>query len=251
MKIANSPGDKAGGVPVGAIGKADAVTAEIRDVMDDYTSVRREVRSWAFWLIGLGVIHLVAAGFLNAPWGILLIIAGLGSFYFKEAAMLIPYGVILLWAAISNLLGGGAWAIFALVQIYFAIRVFRQTSRLSKAEARYRELYTEGLIEEAPPPIRAAGTFPWLGMTLSVIGLGIFLGMVFRFASGIFADETSGSAVLEEWAYSGAINLGVLGFALSLSALVSGHKNRAMSTIGIIVGAVILIMFVATFLLGS
>jgi hypothetical protein len=165
--------------------------------------------------------------------------------------MLIPYGVILLWAAVSNLLGGGGWAIFAFVQIYFAIRVFRQTSRFLKAEAKYREFYSSGRLEESPAPARAAGTFPWLGMTLSVIGLGVFLGMIVRLATGTFVDETSDYALLEEWAFSGGINLGVLGFALSLSGLVSGNRNRAMCTIGIIAGAIVLMMFVATFILGS
>ena len=66
----------------------------------------KEIRSWSYWLLGLGALHLVASGFLDAPWGILLLAVGLVSFVFQEAAMFVIYGVTLAWAATSNVTGG-------------------------------------------------------------------------------------------------------------------------------------------------
>ncbi|MDI7274626.1 MAG: hypothetical protein QME94_01470, partial [Anaerolineae bacterium] len=59
----------------------------------------REIRSWGFWLLGLGALHLVLSGFLSAPWGILLGVVGLASFIFHDSAMFVVYGTTLVWAA--------------------------------------------------------------------------------------------------------------------------------------------------------
>ena len=63
-------------------------------------------RSWGRWLIVMGVIQLVASQFLDPGWGVLLMLVGVASFYFRSLAMLAVYGVIMAWAAISNAFGG-------------------------------------------------------------------------------------------------------------------------------------------------
>jgi hypothetical protein len=82
-------------------------------VKNNYAAMLKEIRSWGFWSLGLGAVHLVTSGFLSAPWGVLLIIVGLASFYFRTASMFIIYAVTLAWAALSNLLGlDFAWIFF-------------------------------------------------------------------------------------------------------------------------------------------
>ena len=135
----------------------------------------RETRSWGLSLLGLGAVHLVASGFLSAPWGILLLAVGLASFYFREAPMFIVYGVTLAWAAISNLLGGEiGWIIFALFQFFLAFQVFRKFFHFRQAQTEYATLR----VQEAPHspliPARAVRAFPWAGCvlgTLSLVGL--------------------------------------------------------------------------------
>ena len=39
----------------------------------------KENRSWGLWLLIMGVIHVATTGFLSAPWGIILILVGLGN----------------------------------------------------------------------------------------------------------------------------------------------------------------------------
>jgi hypothetical protein len=95
----------------------------------------RELHSWGLWQTGLGVVHLVGGGFLNAPWGVLLIVVGLASFSFRSAAMFIVYPTTLVWAAFSNMTGGSTgWVGFGLIQLYFAFRTVRAFSGFLRAE---------------------------------------------------------------------------------------------------------------------
>ena len=83
-----------------------------------YEAMRKDVRSWGIWSLGLGGLHVVASGFLSAGWGILLVIVGGGSFLFQDAAMYVIYATTLAWAAISNLMGGaGSWIAQSIVQV--------------------------------------------------------------------------------------------------------------------------------------
>ncbi|MBN1373014.1 MAG: hypothetical protein JW987_13840 [Anaerolineaceae bacterium] len=97
-------------------------------------AMRRDIRSWGSWMIVMGIISFVSAGFLDSAWGILLVVVGLGSLIFRTPALYIVYGVTLVWAAVNNALGSsGTWAVFALVQLVMAVQTFGQFRKFNQA----------------------------------------------------------------------------------------------------------------------
>jgi hypothetical protein len=198
-----------------------------------YAVMQREIRSWGWWSLALGAIHLVASGFLSAPWGILLLIVGLASFYFHEAAMFVVYGVTLTWAAVSNMLGGqAAWIAGGLFQIYLAFRVFRQFFRFRQAQKDYVNLVVEGSLVSPPMPDRAVRAFPWIGGLMGIVSVAGFAAV---FVSAIIVTGLSGGlpdyfSFLEGL----AVNVGVLGLAVSLASLLSSYRYRLLAVLGII-----------------
>lgn len=216
-----------------------------------YALMLREIRSWGFWLLGLGALNMLASGFLSAPYGILLLIVGIASFYFREAAMFVIYGVTLVWAAISNILGGDAsWILFALVQLVMAFQVFRQFNRFRRSQADYGALSTIGASGTSLVPERAGRVFPWAGCLIVALSLG---SLVAIFVVSIiligFMEATVPSAFLG-FMIALAVNLGVLGLAISLAAFLSGYRYKLLAALGIVGGILELLAWVALVLLG-
>ncbi len=215
--------------------QVDTITEEtttINAAVVARAAMLREIRSWGWWSLGLGTLHLIISGFLSAPWGILLLIVGGASFLFRESAMLVVYGVTLAWAAISNILGGQAtWIIAGLFQIYLAFRVFRQFFRFRRAQEDYDNLINEGIVESRPSAKRTATIFPWAGGLLGILSLG---GLITLFASTLVLVAL-GAQIPNPFGFLGSltINLGVLGFAVALSALLSGYRYKPVATIGL------------------
>jgi len=220
-------------------------------ILNDHAAMLKEIRSWGLWSLGLGAMHLVTAGFLSAPWGILLLLVGLGSFYFRSASMFIIYAVTLAWAALSNLTSFQVgWAAFALLQLFLAYRVFQQYRRFHSVEGEIQRLVAAEPDQGVPLPGRAARFFPWLGSLLSCSSL---LGFVVFFASHIIiaalgSDPTNAPAWME---FSGNLlmNLGVLGFAAALASLLSRYQPKAISILGLVAGGIMLLIQVALYFL--
>ncbi|HEX6269639.1 MAG TPA: hypothetical protein VFZ43_05360 [Anaerolineales bacterium] len=229
----------------------DAAPVQGQSVTTDHEVLLKEIRSWGFWSLGLGVLHLIGSGILSAPWGLLLIVVGLASFYFRTASMFIVYGVTMSWAALSNLLGGaGGWNIFALLQVYFAWRLFQQFRRFRKVEEELLGTAPDETETPAFPAERTARLFPWLGLFLggwSLLGLlGVWAAIV------ISAGVSQGTANIE---FLGlleglVVDFGVLGFALALASLLSGYRPKIVAIIGLTAGLLtILLEFGLYFLL--
>jgi hypothetical protein len=146
-----------------------------------HEAMLKEIRTWAFWLIGIGVLSLVASTLLDASWGILLIVVGLVSFLFKDAAMFVVYGVTVAWAAVSNAIGGiGAqqwvWVIFSVIQVYITVRVFISYARFRRVQANWVAMVSDGS-GTSPVQDRANRVFPPAGCALSALALlGMQLG---------------------------------------------------------------------------
>lgn len=213
-----------------------------------HAAMLAEIRSWAFWSLGLGALHLITSGFLSAPWGILLVIVGLGSFFFQSASMFIIYAITLAWAGLSNVLSlETGWIFFGLYQFYLAFRVFQKFRLFHNMEKEASEL----TVIDSAPKERADQFFPWLG---SFFGCSSIVGFVLLILAAIFiAVGSNGTATPPD--YFGFIeglivNFGVLGASIGLASLLSKYKLKALAWIGLIAGVVtVLLEYAIIFLL--
>lgn len=204
-----------------------------------HEALLRYVRSWALGLIVVGAIHLVANGFLSGSWGILLIIVGLASFYFRDAAMLVVYAVTLSWAGVANLTSGQvAWVGFALIQFLLAFQVVRRYRGFRKTEAAYQT----AAAPSGGVPVRAARVFPWAGCVLGSLAP---IGFVAALGVAIYITARYDVQPLPNWVglmENGALSLGILGFALGLASLLSGYRPKWAAILGIVAAALVLII---------
>ncbi|MEX2016974.1 MAG: hypothetical protein WD876_00690, partial [Candidatus Pacearchaeota archaeon] len=66
-------------------------------------NLEREIKSLSFWLIIIGVIHILAAGFLSFYWGFVLIGFGIFSLIYKKPVVFLIFGILIIIAGLSNL----------------------------------------------------------------------------------------------------------------------------------------------------
>jgi len=211
------------------------------ELQASHTAMLKEIRSWGLWSLGLGVIHIFSSGFLNSGWGILLIIVGIFSFYYRTAPMFMVYTVALSWAAVSNLISlNTEWVVLALFQIYLAFRTFKDFQRFRKSE----DELTQADSDISMACQRARKSFPWIG---SLLGCSSVIGLVILFFLTLYLGSTYGWESTPPFYYNLAQGLietfGVLGFAVSLAALVSRHTPRALPIIGLIASVLFMIVW--------
>jgi len=202
----------------------------------------KEIRSWGLWSLGLGIVHLISSGFLSSSWGVLLLIVGLSSFYFRTASIFVVYAVTLSWAALSNLLSFNTeWIIFSAIQGYLAFRTFQDYQRFKKTEDEIKFHFNE----IAKNQQKAAKSFPWIG---SVLGCSSIIGIVFLFLLSIFLAAINGLGSETPAYYTIAVGIAetfaVLGFAVSLSSFLSKHTPKALSIVGMFSGGVFMILWI-------
>ena len=201
----------------------------------------KEIRSWALWSVGLGAVHLLQTGFLDSAWGILLIVVGLASYYYRTSPMFIVYTVTLAWAALSNLVSlNPAWMIFAVIQVYLAFRTFKDFRRFSKIEGEFIQLAEENGIGSR----RAQLSFPWIG---ALMGLASAFGCILYWVLTFVLVATSGANSEPPAYYILLIRLveiiSVMGFSVSLASLLSKHTPKALPIIGIVSGGGMILLF--------
>lgn len=198
------------------------------------STIMKEVRSWAITLLVLGIISIFASGFLSAPWGVLLIIVGLASFYFRSSASMVVYGVTLAWAGVSNLTSRqGFWIGFAILQGFLVFRVFQKFTAFRRAEANFteQEAASYGLI-----PQRSASIFPW---TAGILGVSSLLGLIGIFGAAVAFVVIAKSQIIPSsmiFLEGLIVNFGVLGLAIGLASLLSKHPRKGVAITGIATG---------------
>ena len=210
----------------------------------EYAKMKKDIRSWGFWLVGIGLVSMVLSFLLDPSWGLMLMVVGFSSFYFCESAMFVVYGSILAWASLSNLMAGPLWAVFAVFQAILAFKVFRQFGKWKKVEKTYRYHHKMGRISKPPTPERGARVFPWLSAGASVLSIGTLLGVVGGMAVSPAVEEDLSVMTGLDWAAIFAVNLGVLGLALGLASLISGYRQKAPSVAGVVIGGIVILMTV-------
>jgi len=197
-------------------------------------TILKEIRSWATTLLFLGIISIFASGFLSAPWGVLLIIVGIASFYFRSSAIMVVYSVTLAWAGISNILSGsGLWIGIAIFQWVLVYQVFQKFLSFRNAEVKFdeQEVNSSGLT-----PHRAAVIFPWAAGVLGVFSLVGLIGVFVWAIVFIIVTNNQSASPLIVFIESLLVNFGVLGFGVGLASILSKHPKRVVSIIGMVAG---------------
>lgn len=220
---------------------AGALVAQVHQVM------LKDIRSWGWWQLGFGVLNFVMSGLSGAGWGLLLIIVGAGSFVFKDAAMYVVYAVTLGWAGISNLIAGDAsWSVFALFQFFMVYRVLQSYFRFRNNQTNYQQwMRASGA---SPQSIDlAARVFPWLGGGLGGFALtGVIATAVSLFA--IIMTGMSGVPVWFDFLVQFVVSVGVLGLAVSLSAVLSRHRYKGIAIFGLCCSGLVLLIWLVVIL---
>lgn len=210
----------------------------------------RDIRSWGWALVVLGAIHLFTSGFLNSAWGILLVVVGLASFYFKDAAIFVVYSVTLAWAAISNLISfSSGWMAFAVIQVILAVQTFRRFQI-------YRDAQSNLAIDENNPvefsstptePSQSQILFPVISLILGIAGLGGIVGLnAIALIAGVIGLDVP-QAVF--FSIDLSLDLGILGLAIGLAAILSDFPKRGQAIVGSIAGGLAMGLQLGLFLL--
>jgi hypothetical protein len=234
--------------PDGAQNDEDAdgepIDPRVEAIKQAYARMLKDIRLWGQMLLLFAVLNLVGASVFNAPYGVMLLIVALASFYFRQASMYIVYAVTLAWAAVSNLLSSsGLWMGFGLIQLYMAWSVFRAYQHYGSIETAYRDLAGQGVIEDPPTPQHAAGIFPTAGCLISALALLGVVALILVIFSAIIL-ETS----VPEFVNFGAglvVNVAVLGLAAGLAALAARYQSRVLAALGVAASLLVLIMWLA------
>lgn len=207
--------------------------------------LRHELRLWGMVVLILGLLHLLSAGLLNAPWGVTLILLGLVSFFITAPSLFIVYAITLIWAALTNGIGG--WraieqvrpilTVLSLFQVVLALQVFRRFTLYRKA-AGDQVLNAPGL------PALSAG-----------LGLFSLLAYLALFALVFTQPVRSGgpaSPALLIFLESVFANLGVLAAAAGLAGLLGRRpaSPKGLTALGLVSGALVAIFETILILLG-
>lgn len=228
-----------------------AEAAQVAAVAGTYSAMLREIRSWGFWMLGLGALHVFISGLFSASWGILLIVVGLASFYFRDAAMFVVYAVTLAWAGLSNLLSAaGGWQVFALFQFFLVYAVIQQFRRFRRAQIEQALRLQVEHQDQADPPDRGVRVFPWAGLVLGSFSLTalvlVLLGVFILMATAMHTPLPGWLSFIEGLSTDGA----VLGFAVSLGALLSGCQRKGVAVAGCVLSAMTLLIELGLAIIG-
>jgi hypothetical protein len=83
--------------------------------------MRKDLQGWGFGLIIVGIASLIFHNFLDPVWGVIIIIIGIITLAVQSRGMYIVIGISLIIVGLLNMLGGGGWFAFGIVQIVIGI----------------------------------------------------------------------------------------------------------------------------------
>ena len=83
-------------------------------------AMEKDIRNWGIWLIVLGVVHFIAAGYLDPVWGGIIIIIGILNLCIRRRGMFIVNGAALILVGIMNISGSllegfGGWTVLGVL----------------------------------------------------------------------------------------------------------------------------------------
>jgi len=81
-------------------------------------------------LIGLGILHIILSEFLDAYWGVLIIVIGVIALLYRRRSIILVVGIALIVVGLLNILGSYDvnvfWSIFGILQIVWGIQELRR-----------------------------------------------------------------------------------------------------------------------------
>ncbi|MFH2138194.1 MAG: hypothetical protein ABII88_06750 [Candidatus Omnitrophota bacterium] len=105
------------------------------EFIEPLPDVRSDLGSWGFGLIGIGIVSNLIPNFLDAKWGIMVIILGAIILAVRKRFMYIVIAGALIIVGLRNLLGGGSgWTVFGVMQIYWGIQEIQKFWKYKKLE---------------------------------------------------------------------------------------------------------------------
>jgi len=207
-----------------------------------YQRMQSDIRVWGWSSSILGVLHFIVSGFLNPAWGIALFVVGGISFLIREASMFIVYAVIMGWVGVSNVVSGsfGSWTLFGALQVYWSYKLYRKYQDYQTVEKNYLDFEKE----PEKPANRARDSFPGCGCAMGTIGLLAAVGVFFLMIVVAVAQEPDAplpeNFELVEFILGALLASGILGFALSVAALVAGYKRKWLAWGGVVTGGLLM-----------
>jgi hypothetical protein len=208
------------------------------------------VRKWGIALVVLGALQLLPTGSLDPTWGVLLIIVGLSSFYFRSTAMFVVYGFVLAWASITNaLIGNGFWFLASMIQAAVAVRVFWSFRTYRQMEFSLATAAEQGGVASGKVDDRSARIFPWLSL---VLGLLAFAGVAIAILLSVFCAVATCQAFGESVAIlieGLSVSAAILALSAGVAALLMRYGRTAASIIGVIAASLIWLLEIGLMLL--
>lgn len=210
----------------------------------------KEIRFWGLVLFAIGLVHLFASGFLNAPWEMILALVGLAALVFKSSALFLVSAVSLVLVSVTNLVSLQPLAIiFAFIQLFMAMRNIRAFRKYFPMETIFLQSAIPMLEEDQQLIKRAAFHFPRLSLifgSLSFIGTKVLL-----IAAVLFIVSSQSAAAMPDWfPYLEIllINLGGLGLAMSLASIVCKFPRRWLAILALIASLLSIVFQVLLFI---
>ncbi len=216
--------------------------------------MHRDIRSWAWWLLGGGAVSIVAgqAGAVSPTWGVAMMITGSGALVFHEPANFVVFGTILAWAGISNLLGmEPVWGVVGVIQIVGSVQTFRAFFRYRRA-TEGREASVEPVSGNRLIPIlrsRPNRLFPLLALAMTLVAVVALVAFVVSINVGPDStgdDDLPGVAGMLAGLVEG---FAALGLGLGLASVLSGYQYSDLAKVAVVVdGLLLFALVVVTFI---
>jgi hypothetical protein len=236
--------------PAGSVAEEKQLEAE-----QLHAAMRKELRSSAWWLIGMGALSLVASGIFDASFGVLLIVIGLAFFLVKDATMFVLFGVAMAWAAVTNAAGAiGAgewgWVVLSILQVYWTARLFMDYVRFRPAQANWAPKACDSRADH-PGTAGIDQAFPVVGCGLSALALFGVVAMSFAMVVVLGMAESNELPTVYGFGMGLVVDFAVLSLAVSLASLLSRFRLKILSILGVAGSALVLLSYLVLAAVGS
>jgi len=204
----------------------------------------KAIRNLGSWTLGLGVLEIFFFGSIDPTTGILLIIVGLISIWFRTPDIFPVFAITLIWSAIYNFstmkIG---WMLIGLFKAYLVFNAFQSHRRYRGIDGEHDKLVTNNTNNHSAKKELTASFLPWVGFLLSFFSA---IGVVFSAILGAVITSATGSSTPPSYfifLVSIISSSGILGFSFSLSSLISDYKPKLIVIIGMVLGGIMLLFF--------